>query len=76
MAINEGGATPTKVPIQKGRKSTPMTGDTMFMNQFGRNGVILEKFKNMIIFLNDYYIDMDMIMRQKCRRTNTSEKDI
>ena len=41
MATNEGGATPTKVPSQNGLRSTPMTGETMLMNQLGRKGVIL-----------------------------------
>ena len=40
IATNDGGATPTKVPIQKGVNLTPMTGDTKLINQFGRNGVI------------------------------------
>ena len=42
MATNEGGATPTNVPSQKGLRSTPMTGETMLMNQLGRKGVILK----------------------------------
>ena len=42
MAMNDGGATPKKVPIQKGGSRTPITGDTMLMNQLGRNGVILK----------------------------------
>ena len=40
--MNDGGATPTKVPSQNGLRSTPMTGETMLMNQLGRNGVILK----------------------------------
>ena len=40
IATNDGGATPIKVPIQKGANLTPITGDTKFMNQFGRKGVI------------------------------------
>ena len=40
IATNDGGATPTKVPIQKGVNLTPITGDTKFMNQLGRKGVI------------------------------------
>ena len=43
MATNEGGATPMKVPIQNGANRTSITGDTMLMNQLGRNGVILEQ---------------------------------
>ena len=42
MATNEGGATPMKVPIQNGANRTSITGDTMLMNQFGKNGVILK----------------------------------
>ena len=30
----------TYVPIQNGFRCTSMTGDTMFMNQFGKNGVM------------------------------------
>jgi len=40
-ATKEGGATPKKVPIQKGLRSTSIIGDTTLMNQFGKNGVIL-----------------------------------
>lgn len=36
---------PKNVPMKKGVKGTLMTGDTMLMNQLGRNGVIL---RNMI----------------------------
>ena len=43
MKMKEGGATPKKVPVQKGNKGTPMTGETMLMNQLGRKGVILRK---------------------------------
>jgi len=43
MATKEGGATPKKVPIQKGTKLTPITGETMLMNQLGKNGVIRRK---------------------------------
>jgi len=31
---------PTKVPTKNGSSGTPMTGEEMLMNQFGRNGVI------------------------------------
>ena len=43
IKMNEGGATPKKVPIQKGSRGTPITGDTILMNQFGRKGVIRRK---------------------------------
>lgn len=43
MNMKEGGATPKKVPDQKGRSGTPMTGETMLMNQFGRKGVMRRK---------------------------------
>ena len=59
MNMKEGGATPKKVPIQKGSSGTPITGETMLINlreiiehltmtyshahQFGRNGVIRRK---------------------------------
>ena len=43
MATKEGGATPTNVPSQEGLRSTPMTGETMLMNQLGRKGVILKR---------------------------------
>ena len=43
MKMNEGGATPKNVPIQKGSSGTPMTGDTMLINQLGRKGVIRRK---------------------------------
>ena len=43
MKTNEGGATPKNEPIQKGRRGTPMTGETMLMNQLGRKGVIRRK---------------------------------
>ena len=43
MKINEGGATPKNVPIQKGSSGTPITGDTMLINQLGRKGVIRRK---------------------------------
>ena len=43
MKMKLGGATPKNVPVQNGNNGTPMTGDTMLMNQFGRNGVILRK---------------------------------
>ena len=39
--MKEGGATPKNVPVQNGNKGIPITGDTMLMNQFGKNGVIL-----------------------------------
>jgi len=42
MARKDGGATPIKVPIQNGLRWTSRTGETMLMNQFGRNGVILK----------------------------------
>ena len=32
MNIKEGGATPKKVPTQKGRRGTPITGETILMN--------------------------------------------
>ena len=41
MKMKEGGATPKKVPVQNGNSGTPITGDTMLINQFGRKGVIL-----------------------------------
>jgi hypothetical protein len=40
---NDGGATPAKVPKKKGRIGTSITGEAMFMNQFGRIGVIRRK---------------------------------
>ena len=43
MKMKEGGATPKKDPTQKGKSGTPMTGDTMLMNQLGRNGVMRRK---------------------------------
>ena len=43
IAINEGGATPINVPNQKGLRCTSITGETMLINQFGRNGVIRRK---------------------------------
>jgi hypothetical protein len=45
MNKNDGGATPTNVPIKKGVNETPNSGEAMLINQLGRNGVIL---KNMI----------------------------
>ena len=38
--MNEGGATPKKDPTQKGKRGTPITGETMLMNQLGKKGVI------------------------------------
>lgn len=45
IAINDGGITPKNVPIKNGTSGTFMTGDVMFINQLGKNGVIL---KNMM----------------------------
>lgn len=39
IATNDGGATPTNVPVAKGTNGTPITGALRFINQFGRNGV-------------------------------------
>jgi len=43
MATNEGGATPRKVPTKNLPNGTSMTGEAIFMNQLGRNGVIRKK---------------------------------
>ena len=43
MKTKDGGATPMKEPNQKGGRGTPITGDTMLMNQLGRKGVIRRK---------------------------------
>ncbi len=32
-----------KVPSQNGHRWTPITGDTMLMNQLGKNGVMLKE---------------------------------
>jgi len=40
IKMNEGGATPKKDPTQKGKRGTPITGETMLMNQLGKKGVI------------------------------------
>lgn len=37
---NDGGATPTNVPMKNGKSGTPITGEVMLINQLGRNGVI------------------------------------
>lgn len=42
IAMKEGGATPTKVPIKKTFSGTFITGDVILINQLGRNGVILK----------------------------------
>ena len=34
---------PRKVPIKNGASGTPITGEVILMNQFGRNGVIRRK---------------------------------
>ena len=34
------GDLPTKVPAKNGHTGTPIMGEAMLMNQFGRNGVI------------------------------------
>jgi len=41
--MKEGGATPKKDPTQKGKRGTPITGETMLMNQLGKNGVMRRK---------------------------------
>ena len=41
--MKEGGATPINVPNQNGLNCTSITGDTMLINQLGRNGVIRRK---------------------------------
>jgi len=38
--MNDGGATPKKDPTQNGNRGTPITGETMLINQLGRKGVI------------------------------------
>ena len=43
IAMNDGGATPKKVPIQNGQISTPTRGDTMLISQLGSRGVILKE---------------------------------
>ena len=40
IAKNDGGPTPKNVPNQNGNNGTSMQGATMFINQFGKNGVI------------------------------------
>jgi len=39
MATNDGAATPTNVPMKNGFTGTPITGEVMLINQFGKNGV-------------------------------------
>ena len=43
MKMKEGGATPKKDPTQIGKRGTPITGETMLMNQLGKKGVIRRK---------------------------------
>ena len=43
IARNDGGATPRNVPTKKGFNGTFTTGEAMFMNQLGKNGVIRRK---------------------------------
>jgi len=43
MAMNDGGATPRNVPTKNGTNGTPMTGEVILMNQFGKNGVTRKK---------------------------------
>ena len=43
MKTKDGGATPMKEPNQKGGRGTPITGETMLMNQLGRKGVMRRK---------------------------------
>lgn len=43
MKPNDGGATPTNVPIKKYDNGTPITGEQILINQLGRNGVIRKK---------------------------------
>ena len=43
MKMKEGGATPKKDPTQNGKRGTPITGETMLMNQLGKKGVIRRK---------------------------------
>ena len=60
MATNEGGATPMNVPSQNGLRSTPMTGETILMNQLGRKGGILKWdgwISNQLIFMKKVSVD-------------------
>ena len=43
MNPKEGGPTPMNVPTKNGVRGTLRTGDVMFMNQLGKNGVIRRK---------------------------------
>ena len=57
MATKEGGATPMKVPSQNGLSETLMTGETMLINQFGKNGVIL-KGQNLVTIVQNVFTSL------------------
>ena len=40
MNIKEGGATPKKVPTQKGSRGTPITGETILINLREGNNIL------------------------------------